>query len=147
MVFRADPCGITCILMTYACVLYADYVVVRWIILATQMHNIALSWYTPCPECPKDIHIKQTRILHSVILCLESALFGMFVVAIGCDQFEAIFSDETLVEQAKRQGPYRPRKPKMALLAEVCGRGHPLTWLLPCQSVPRGIEPIHHYSV
>lgn len=270
MVFRADPCGITCILMTYACVLYADYVVVRWIILATDMHNslwgalnallfntvvfllgvahyravtadpgivplphhridfsdahtaqnedlappevdwtictrcemyrpprahhcricqrcirkmdhhcpwinncvgefnqkyfiqflfyvgvlaayavflVALSWYTPCLECPKDIHIKQTRILHSVILCLESALFGMFVVAIGCDQFEAIFSDETLVEQAKRQGPYRPRKPKMALLAEVCGRGHPLTWLLPCQSVPRSIEPLNHYSV
>ena len=29
---------------------------------------------------------KQARILHSVILILESILFGLFVVAIGCDQ-------------------------------------------------------------
>ena len=85
---------------------------------------------------------KQARILHSVILVLESILFGLSVFAIGCDQFEAIFTDETLVEQAKRQGPYRPKKPKMALLAEVCGRGHhPITWLLPCQSYPRHIQP------
>ncbi len=92
--------------------------------------------------------MKQTRILHSVILVLESVLFGMFVIAIGCDQFEAIFTDETLVEQAKRQGPYRPRKPKMALMAEVCGRGHPITWLLPCQGTPgAAVEPASHYQV
>jgi hypothetical protein len=40
----------------------------------------------------QDIHIKQTRILHSVLLVMESILFGLFVVAIACDQFEAIFS-------------------------------------------------------
>ncbi len=34
-VFRRDPCGITCLLMTYLAVLYADYVVVRWIVLQT----------------------------------------------------------------------------------------------------------------
>jgi hypothetical protein len=28
------------------------------------------------------------------------------------------------------QGPYRPRKAKRALLAEVCGRGHPLVPVL-----------------
>ncbi len=94
------------------------------------------------------LQIKQTRILHSVILVLESVLFGMFVVAIGCDQFEAIFTDETLVEQAKKSGPYRPRKPKMTLMAEVCGRGHPITWLLPCYSAPRAVvEPASHYQV
>ena len=31
VVFRKDPCGFTCLLMTYAAVLYADYVVIRWI--------------------------------------------------------------------------------------------------------------------
>ena len=31
-----------------------------------------------------------------LIICLQ-VLFGMFVIAIACDQFEAIFSDETLV--------------------------------------------------
>ncbi len=90
--------------------------------------------------------VKQRRILHSVILVLESVLFGMFVIAIGCDQFEAIFTDETLVEQVKKQGPFRPRKPKMALLAEVFGRGHPITWLLPCYGMPRYIEPVSHYQ-
>ena len=51
----------------------------------------------------QDIRIKQSRILHSILLIMESVLFGMFVIAIACDQFEAIFSDETLVEQAKKQ--------------------------------------------
>ena len=30
-VFRKDPCGFFCIIMTYGAVLYADYVVVRWL--------------------------------------------------------------------------------------------------------------------
>jgi len=38
------------------------------------------------------------------------------------DQFDAIFSDETLVEQAKRQGPFRPKKATMKFkcLANFC---------------------------
>ena len=35
VVFRKDPCGFTCLLMTYLAVLYADYVVVRWIVMTT----------------------------------------------------------------------------------------------------------------
>ena len=35
MVFRRDACGVTCLLMTYGAVLYADYVVVRWIVMQT----------------------------------------------------------------------------------------------------------------
>ena len=97
------------------------------------------------------LFMKQTRILHSVILGLESVLFGLFVFAIGCDQFEAIFTDETLVEQAKKQGPYRPRKPKIALLAEVFGRNqHPVAWLLPFElrkTGTRHIEPSVDYTV
>ena len=81
--------------------------------------------------------MKQSRILHSVILVLESILFGLFVCAIACDQFDAIFSDETLVEQVKKQGPFRPKKARMSLLAEVCGHSHPIKWLLPCHSVDR----------
>ena len=77
---------------------------------------------------------------------LESVLFGMFVIAIGCDQFEAIFTDETLVEQAKLKRSkglaFKPRRPKMALMAEVFGKGiHPAAWLLPCYSLPR------HYTI
>ena len=97
------------------------------------------------------LFVKQTRILHSVILGLESVLFGLFVFAIGCDQFDAIFSDETLVEQAKKQGPFRPRKPKMALLAEVFGRNqYPVAWLIPFElrkTGTRHIEPSVDYTV
>jgi len=32
-VFRNDPCGITCILITYAAISYADYVVVRHLVI------------------------------------------------------------------------------------------------------------------
>lgn len=31
--FIKDPCGVVCILITYAAILYADYVVIKWIIL------------------------------------------------------------------------------------------------------------------
>ena len=34
-VFRKDPCGIICLMMTYLAVFYADFVVVRWIIIET----------------------------------------------------------------------------------------------------------------
>lgn len=33
--FVRDPCGIVCIIVTYIAVFYADYVVVRWIVLHT----------------------------------------------------------------------------------------------------------------
>ena len=97
------------------------------------------------------LFMKQTRILHSVIIGLESVLFGLFVFAIGCDQFEAIFSDETLVEQAKKQGPYRPKKARMALLGEVFGRNqHPIAWLIPFElrkTGTRHIQPSVDYTV
>lgn len=121
---------------------------------------VAFSWYwtsnggvataTPALATSRELmQLKQSRILHSVILVLESILFGLFVCAIACDQFDAIFSDETLVEQAKKQGPFRPRKAKMSLLAEVCGRSHPIAWLLPCHTVDRHAEPSNalHYVV
>lgn len=36
--FVRDPCGIVCIIFTYVAVFYADYVVVRWIVMQT-MYN------------------------------------------------------------------------------------------------------------
>lgn len=71
--------------------------------------------------------------LHSVLLLLESALFGLFVIAIMVDQMHAIMYDETAVEAVQlNKGLYRPYRPKYMLLADVCGRGHPALWLLPC---------------
>jgi len=276
VVFRKDPCGVTCLIMTYAAVIYADYVVIRWIVLQSMpetywglfhiiafnvivlmlftsharavfsdpgivplpsnridfsdLHSsneageplqgtqqppdedwtictrcemyrpprahhcricrrcirrmdhhcpwinncvgewnqkyfiqflfyvailsaysiflVAISWYyhgadvdakrpSGMPTTRELIQLKQSRILHSVILVLESILFGLFVCAIACDQFDAIFSDETLVEQAKRAGPFRPKKAKMSLMAEVFGHSHPLKWMLPCHSMDK----------
>ena len=33
VVFRSDPCGIVCIIVTYSAILYADYVVVRHLVM------------------------------------------------------------------------------------------------------------------
>jgi hypothetical protein len=100
---------------------------------------VAYSWYTECSVCSKELRVRQSRILHSVLLVMESLLFGMFVIAIACDQFDAIFTDETLVEQVKNRNTQdsasavesKHAKPKLKLLAEVFGRTHPVLWLFP----------------
>jgi palmitoyltransferase ZDHHC3/7/25 len=44
--------------------------------------------------------------------------------------------DETAVEQIQNRGSFRPNKPKLLLLAEVCGtRSHPLCWIFPCNGL------------
>lgn len=86
--------------------------------------------------------------MHCVILLLESLLFGMFVSAILFEQVQAIVGDETGIEQVQHQGPYRPNKPKLALLSEVCGRQHPLLWLLPCSNTHSKLDlPLIHHQV
>ncbi|XP_036327295.1 palmitoyltransferase ZDHHC3-like [Rhagoletis pomonella] len=40
MTFIRDPCGIVCLVITYGAVMYADYVVLRWIILLTMEASI-----------------------------------------------------------------------------------------------------------
>lgn len=101
---------------------------------------VIISWMGECPECSKDITTKQSRILHSVILVLESALFGMFVIAILIDQFQAILSDETAIErlQGGHSHHYHQKSRRtLTLLSQVCGKGHPIFWLLPCHNPPR----------
>jgi len=108
---------------------------------------VIISWLQECNDCYKDKLTMQSRVVHSVLLVVESGLFGLFVTAIMCDQLQAIFGDETAVEQAKQQGPYRPKKPRLALLSEVCGRGFPMLWLMPCQSPPKDFEFLSGYDV
>lgn len=101
---------------------------------------VAVSWNLECVSCVHSTAYKQNRVIHSVCLLVESVLFGIFVVAIMCDQFQAILSDETAVEQIQKKGPFRARKPKMALLSEVCGRGSPFLWPFPCDSAPKSTD-------
>ncbi len=57
-----------------------------------------------------------TAHTHQNIRCITTVNVCVF-------QMQAIFTDETAVEHVKKQGPYRPKKPKMALMSEVFGRG------------------------
>lgn len=38
--FIRDPCGIICVIVTYLAVLYADYVVMQWIVLHTMLDTL-----------------------------------------------------------------------------------------------------------
>lgn len=76
-------------------------------------------------------------VAHSIALCIESLLFGLFVVAMLCDQFSSIVQDETGIEhvinQKKPRQP-RPRKPKMALIREVFDYSPIYCWFFPCST-------------
>ncbi|XP_064617211.1 palmitoyltransferase ZDHHC3-like [Liolophura sinensis] len=97
---------------------------------------VALSWIL---DPGVEGHRKQVKLIHTIVLIIESMLFGMFVLAIGCDQMSSIFNDETAVEHVKKDGPRRIKKSKVSLLQEVFGRGHPCLWLCPLTST----SPVH----
>lgn len=84
------------------------------------------------------------KVLHSIFLSMESALFGMFVIAVSCDQLGAIFSEETAIEAVQRRTKqvYKRsrRRSRVSLLKEVCGGGSLFAWLVPCSSPPTGRE-------
>ncbi|KJH53356.1 DHHC zinc finger domain protein [Dictyocaulus viviparus] len=81
-----------------------------------------------------------SMLLHSIFLSMETALFGMFVLAVSCDQLGAIFSEETSVEAVQRgtKHVYKRgrRKGRISLLKEVCGGNSLYAWLIPCSSPP-----------
>lgn len=85
--------------------------------------------------------------LHSVLLLLESSLFGLFVIAIMIDQMHAILFDESAIESIQLKGGYRANRPRFMLLSEVCGRGHPIFWLLPCSDIKRYDTPLLSHEV
>ncbi|XP_050415305.1 palmitoyltransferase ZDHHC3 [Patella vulgata] len=105
-------------------------------LLSVYAFGLTIAAWIIDPGSPKEL--KHTKLIHSVILVIESILFGLFVVAIGCDQISSILNDETLVEQVKKDSNSYKRQPKsrMALFQEVFGRGHPLSWLCPLQFNP-----------
>lgn len=94
----------------------------------------AVSWTMECNGCTKDYE-KRTRLIYTVILMIEGVLFGLFVLAMLCDQYSAITGDLTAVEHVQRQIRAN-RKPRSALLAEVFGRGGFFIWFCPCSSPP-----------
>ncbi|XP_037536111.1 zf-DHHC domain-containing protein, partial [Nematolebias whitei] len=101
---------------------------------------------------------KHLIVAHYIILLVESVLFGVFVMVIFYDQLISIITDETPIEQMKnrlmmkdrssssssQQPLHLPhtRKPKLALLREVFGRGSVFSWLLPLHSTPPSVGGI-----
>uniref|UniRef100_A0A915I3F3 Palmitoyltransferase n=1 Tax=Romanomermis culicivorax TaxID=13658 RepID=A0A915I3F3_ROMCU len=81
---------------------------------------VIVAWLTECSEC-KNEKIRQTRVMHSICITVECSLFCLFVLAVCCDQMQAIVTDETAVEQVQRRGAYRSYKSKYTLLREVFG--------------------------
>ncbi|XKL66359.1 hypothetical protein PGB90_009779 [Kerria lacca] len=71
-----DPCGYICISFTYISIIYADYVVIKWIVLQTMQDRF-----------------------HSVALILECILFGLFVILVLHDQLHSLSKNETLFEE------------------------------------------------
>lgn len=63
------------------------------------------------------------------------------------DQMHAILYDETPVEALQFKGVHRSNHPKLMLLADVCGRGHPIFWLLPCSEAKRYDTPLLSHDV
>ncbi|KAF3837443.1 hypothetical protein F7725_004907 [Dissostichus mawsoni] len=109
--------------------------------------------------------------LYSLVLVVSawSVLFGVFVMVIFYDQLVSIITDETPIEQLRNrlmimgQGssssssssssspqpppPPHTRKPKMALLKEVFGRGSVFCWLLPLHSSPPSVGGITYSAL
>ncbi|KAL1139787.1 hypothetical protein AAG570_006764 [Ranatra chinensis] len=79
---------------------------------------VVVSWVRPCLDCSTEITVKQSRILHCIILVMESSLFGIFVMAILYDQLEAIANDETTIEQL--QGPQGNVSWHKVVMSHIC---------------------------
>uniref|UniRef100_A0AAZ1WZQ3 Palmitoyltransferase n=1 Tax=Oreochromis aureus TaxID=47969 RepID=A0AAZ1WZQ3_OREAU len=113
---------------------------------------------------------KHLIVAHYIILLVESVLFGVFVMVIFYDQLVSIITDETPIEQMRNklmikdrasssssssstsssQLPHHPshtRKPKLALLREVFGRGSVFCWLLPLHSSPPSVGGITYSAL
>jgi hypothetical protein len=63
-VCRRDPCGVFCILMTYGAVLYADYVVIRWIILQTMQGMPLRASYSVLFNDENVVTVMLTLLIH-----------------------------------------------------------------------------------
>ncbi|CAF2622536.1 unnamed protein product [Rotaria sp. Silwood2] len=75
-------------------------------------------------------------IVHSIIICVESCLFGLFVITIFVDQVQTILNDRSLIDTLKLDDNSRMASqilpPTKVLLRKVFGPGPMMLWLLPC---------------
>ncbi|XP_075927428.1 palmitoyltransferase ZDHHC3-like isoform X1 [Petromyzon marinus] len=97
---------------------------------------------------PEEEAESQASVAHTIVLLVESLLFGIFVIVILYDQLMSVLADETAVEQLMKQASRDARRPRrrsgMAVLREVFGRGYIALWLCPCDSPPSETGTARH---
>nr|XP_033780248.1 palmitoyltransferase ZDHHC3-like [Geotrypetes seraphini] len=98
------------------------------------------------------VHHSHIQIIHCIILLVEAILFGLFVTVVFYDQIVSIITDETPIEQLRNRllkeahrEVSHTRKPKLALLREVFGRGYVICWFFPCNTPPSSGGPAYSY--
>ena len=99
--------------------------------------------------------------IHSMVLCVEAALFGIFVVSLLVDQIYSIINDRTFIDRLKNDQPPRQIVSKMILFRKIFGPGQStrlfnlyntlvstlgpmIWWLFPCN--PRNSNQSFDYQ-
>lgn len=108
--------------------------------------------------------------IHSIIICIESCLFGLFVIAIFADQIQSIRNDRSLIDALKMDEATRTSSqvlpPAKILFRKVFGPGKNsinnrsinlrslligpmILWLLPCdlKTSSSNLDPHNLYHV
>ncbi|CAF1485342.1 unnamed protein product [Adineta ricciae] len=74
--------------------------------------------------------------IHSVVICVEACLFGIFVLTVFADQVQSIITDRSLIDTLKldQNAQMAPQilPPKRILFRKVFGSGPMICWLCPC---------------
>ncbi|CAF4124184.1 unnamed protein product [Rotaria sp. Silwood2] len=194
MLFRKDPCGIICVLLTYLMLLHCLYVVLfvliipllneslfgtlNALIICTLIFLSILSHaraaysdpgfvslpkkgldfsdvntnastnnllkpneegWTVCNRCDtyrpaRSHHCRLDH--HCPFLCIESCLFGIFVITVFVDQIQSIINDRSLIDALKLDESSRTSQrtlpPKRVLFQNIFGSGPMILWLFPC---------------
>ncbi|TDG48620.1 hypothetical protein AWZ03_004949 [Drosophila navojoa] len=94
---------------------------------------VLVSWIFPCAGCSKSL--LESQLMHTIVLLMESTLFGLFVTLVMLDQLSVILYDETVLAAREQNGAYWSKRRRYQLLAQVFGPGHPMLWLLPRASL------------
>lgn len=92
MVFIRDPCGVACLIVTYGAVLYADYVVMRWIILTT----MPVRWVSSPESFRLHLH-SLASFTCSIWAPIHVVLFNTVVFLLAMSHLKAVFSDPGVV--------------------------------------------------
>ncbi|CAF3052351.1 unnamed protein product [Rotaria sp. Silwood2] len=78
----------------------------------------------------------EAQIIHSIVLCIESCLFGIFVITVFVDQIQSIINDRSLIDALKLDESSRTSQrtlpPKRVLFQNIFGSGPMILWLFPC---------------